>query len=341
MDTLDLTAVRTDLGLDEGQRGWLDALATAGEPPAPLRLPPPRQAAALLAQLGVDPLDVREVVGTLPSPEGQPALWWLLQRSAHLMRRHMGDIDTDLGWPRLPAALGAHGRFFLVYLFLAILDDVQAWHQAHGVDTATSWESLSALALDMRLRRALHGEGGLFEHGWITLPFRACLYALGRLQYTPLRLTEARVRAWVDPTELERIGPGSRPGDPAVGIHIPEAGPMPPEDVDHSLRRARDLFARPAPWGPCRVAVCDSWLLDDQIAAYLPPASNIVRFQRRFTLFPRTEEGDRSVYNFVFHRSEAPASLDELPQRTALERALVTHLRAGGHWRTRTGWLAL
>jgi hypothetical protein len=30
-----------------------------------------------------------------------------------------------------------------------------------------------------------------------------------------------------------------------------------------------------------------------------------------------------------------------LPQRTTLERAIVGHLRAGEHWRNRTGWLAL
>jgi hypothetical protein len=31
-------------------------------------------------------------------------------------------------------------------------------------------------------------------------------------------------------------------------------------------------------------------------------------------------------------------ALDDLPQRTTLERAIVAHLRAGGHWRARTGW---
>ena len=49
----------------------------------------------------------------------------------------------------------------------------------------------------------------------------------------------------------------------------------------------------------------------------------------------RMKEGMR----FVFHRI-APG-IDELPQRTTLERAIVAHLRAGKHWRNRTGWLRI
>ncbi len=48
-------------------------------------------------------------------------------------------------------------------------------------------------------------------------------------------------------------------------------------------------------------------------------------------------DGDADVLRFVFHRI-AP-SVDDLPQRTTLERAIVAHLRAGKHWLDRTGWL--
>jgi hypothetical protein len=34
-----------------------------------------------------------------------------------------------------------------------------------------------------------------------------------------------------------------------------------------------------------------------------------------------------------------PALLDVLPRETTLQRAIVTHLRANGHWYNRTGWL--
>lgn len=64
-----------------------------------------------------------------------------------------------------------------------------------------------------------------------------------------------------------------------------------------------------------------------------------MRFQRRFKLVGDGYDGDADVLRFVFHRI-AP-NIDELPQRTTLERAIVAHLSAGRHWQNRTGWLTL
>ena len=85
--------------------------------------------------------------------------------------------------------------------------------------------------------------------------------------------------------------------------------------------------------------MCYSWLLDDQLAEYLDERSNIIRFQRRFRIVGEGSNGDAEILRFVFKRI-AP-DIDELPQRTKLERAIVAHLRAGRHWRNRTGWLPL
>ena len=62
-----------------------------------------------------------------------------------------------------------------------------------------------------------------------------------------------------------------------------------------------------------------------------------MRFQRRFTVVDGATDDGRDILRFVFDR--VPKSIDELPQRTTLERAIVSHLRGGGHWKTRTGWL--
>src|SRR5207253_659117 len=98
-------------------------------------------------------------------------------------------------------------------------------------------------------------------------------------------------------------------------------------------------FGRHFPETPARIAVCTSWLLDEHLADYLPADSNVVRFGRRFALTGGSE-GDLDILQFVFGRLTMP-DLAELPQRTALERAIVAHWRAGKHWRSRTGWLEL
>ena len=135
------------------------------------------------------------------------------------------------------------------------------------------------------------------------------------------------------------MGEGLRPGDPALGVHIPESGPLTPEACDESLSTAWAFFAEHLPHHTSHVATCTSWLLDDQLADVLPETSNIVRFQSRFRMVPGARDDDDEILRFVFDR--VPASLDELRPETELERAIVRRLRAGGHWRLRTGWLAL
>ncbi|HEX6569829.1 MAG TPA: hypothetical protein VF015_11710, partial [Acidimicrobiales bacterium] len=113
-----------------------------------------------------------------------------------------------------------------------------------------------------------------------------------------------------------------------------------PAAVGRSFVEARAFFGRHFPDDDSASGVCASWLLDPQLRVYLPDDSNILRFQQRF----QVDEGwsyadDASIVEFVFRRSGA--RLDELPRRTTLERAVVDHLGAGGHWETRRGWCAV
>ena len=48
------------------------------------------------------------------------------------------------------------------------------------------------------------------------------------------------------------------------------------------------------------VATCTSWLLDPQWGSVLGEGSNIVGFQRRFTLVGRGQPGESDVFRFVF-----------------------------------------
>ena len=219
------------------------------------------------------------------------------------------------------------GRYFFVYVYLAALADVRRFHLQRGIPDDISWATLSDLGRNLKRDRLLLGDGGLRTSGWLTLHFRGSIYQLGRLQFNRVNIRAAHV------------ADAFREGEPTLGIHIPESGPLTPEACDDSLAQARPFFSRHFPETPTRLAICTSWLLDPQLAEYLAPDSNIVRFGRRFTLVGDGYDGDADVLRFVFHRI-APR-IDDLPQRTTLERAIVAHLRAGKHWRNRTGWVEL
>src|SRR5207237_1385047 len=127
----------------------------------------------------------------------------------------------------------------------------------------------------------------------------------------------------------------------ALDVHVPATGPMSPQLCEASFTAAKNFFARHFPEADHRFATCTSWLLDEQLAEYLPENSNIVQFQRRFELVPGAPveggpDDDAAVLKFVFHRAPTPVrpgDLDGLPQETTLHRAIVAHLRAGRHWR--------
>jgi hypothetical protein len=288
------------------------------------RLPDQTYLPAIFERLAIDERDQEDMLAAWPSPEADPEVWRSLERAYNALTKGMGGF-APLDLPRPAVESTPVGRYFFAYLYLAALADVRRFHAKRGIPDDISWATLSDLGRNLARDRLLLGDGGLRTSEWLTLHFRGSIYELGRLQFNRMGIRAAHV------------ADAFREGDPALGIHIPELGPLTPAACDDAFARAGPFFARHFPETPTRIGICTSWLLDSQLAEYLGPESNIVRFQRRFELAGEGYDGDADVLRFVFHRI-AP-NIDDLPQRTTLERAILAHLRAGRHWRNRTGWL--
>lgn len=330
----ELTAanVRHALQLSAEYDDFLDGLQHAAATPA-APVPASDELAGLLARMGTPARDVDEIVAARPDAERDPELCWMISCARNQLVARLGSYDRMPTWPRLPDRLGAAARYFYVYVFAAATPDVLRFHRAHGVPEEVSWATFADLGDKIGLDRRTHGSGGLRTQAWFKLHFRGVLYSLGRLQFNLLRLPDIPGRPDVD-----GAGPGARAV--GLGVHIPETGPLAPAACDASFARARPFFERTFPALRPRIAICHSWLLDPQLADYLPAGSNVVRFGRRFTLLPTDDApGDATVLEFVFRRIDP--CLDTLPQDTTLQCAIVSHLRAGKHWHARSGWLEL
>ncbi|MEU6849108.1 acyltransferase domain-containing protein [Actinacidiphila alni] len=302
--------------------------AAPPRPPGPARL---REGLDLLA---VPEADREAVVATMPGPATDPERWRALTSCHTALSAPPG---TPVDWPDAPAALGAAGRYFYVHLFLAALPDALAAHRALGVPEDVTRATFADVGEKMRLYRLAHGTGGLDRQVWLLRHFRGTLFRLGRLQFDRARLDAVAYGGTPD-------GGGPADGEPVLEVHIPGDGPLTPEACADSYGRARAFFARHFPAEPYAYATCRSWLLDDQLAAYLPPTSHIIGFQRRHRLFGARPCCDDAVLEFVFHRppgAPGPADPDRLPRDTTLRRAIADHLRAGRHWRLRCGWTPL
>jgi hypothetical protein len=264
-------------------------------------------------------------------------MWWVLERAVNSIRTRVGDTQAVPMMPSLPNRLGAAGRCFWVVAYLASVNAIRAWHARQGISEDISWDTLADLGRHVRLYRQRTSQTGLDTQWWITLHFQGSLYTLGRLQFQMYRLKTgpAGPLFWYDDAPEDDL----RPGDPALGLHIPESGPLTPAACDDSFVYARPFFERHFPEYADAVVTCTSWLLDEQLAEYLPLDSNILQFQHRFRLVPGSRDSDASAFHFVFGRQ--PEAIDELTPRTTLERAMVQHVKDGRHWRLRTGWLRL
>jgi hypothetical protein len=341
-------AVAKALGFDQHERSWAEDLEALGDPPYSVTLPPPAEAGEILQRLGLPELDAAEVVSTLPSPTASPEWWWLLKQSSHALTRAMGNPDISHfsfpSWVGSEQACPLERRCFMAHAFLSVMPHTRAWHHARGIAEDISWASLADLGRHMKIHRCMYGATGVDAAWWVTLSLRAEAFVLGRLQFNWFHLgVGPDVPWWYPPEEAEARGEGFRPGDVCVGVHIPESGPMAPAACDDSFALAKAFFSEHFPLShqKRRLGICWSWLLDDQLADWLPASSNIVGFQRRFELVPGSLESDEGILEFVFRVPDPLDDLDGLPRRTTLERAAVAHLKAGGHWRSRSGWVDL
>jgi hypothetical protein len=287
----------------------------AGDRPS-AALPAKADAPAILDRLGVRPDDAAEIMAGWPdsgSPLWTPELRWLLDRSIALVQADLGGHGWLAPGPELPRERGLAWRHLYVYGYLAMVDVVAGYHRAHGIADAVLWTTLADLGRNLAIDRRMNGEGWPVMQSWLTLHARGGLYELGRLQH--------------------------HRGDTAIGLHIPESGPLTPEAVEASLDEGRAFFPLHFPDEHYTEFSCGSWLLDPQLREYLPEDSNIVRFQRRFELEPYEEpeglDADVEALRFVFRSLSTP--LDQLPRRTVLQRAIVDHLQAGRHWRWHRG----
>lgn len=316
MERLDASTIQSHLGLSDRCTVWLDQIAAPVPPDAP-SLPADEAADAILTSVGVVERDREACLAGRPDPGAHPELWWIL---CHAYREIVTKMGHNLaggwysGWPSLPGGLGIVGQQLYVWVFLASTPEIQRFHRERGIASEVIQASLSTLGNEI----SISGHRGIGATWMLPLVFQGASYRLGRHMF-------------------DRYG-GS------LNVHIPGGESLDPGASQASFDWAREFFPRHFPEDAIETFGCHSWLLDDQWADYLPATSNIMQFQRRFTVDPDdpSDPADNDILLFVFHReSDGPSPsvklLDSLPQDSTLQRAYVAHLRNGGQWWTRNG----
>ena len=131
---------------------------------------------------------------------------------------------------------------------------------------------------------------------------------------------------------LDEWSPFVQPGDPMLGVHISAVDPLDYGECKAAIEQAREFFPKYCPEFHFKGFVCGSWLLDPTLGDFLPPSSNIVRFQSLFNLFPSPGGNDWQTRERVFGNPDLP--LDQVPLKTSLQRIIHDQTLVGHRFRS-------
>ena len=321
-----------DLVRDDHRAALLD-LQHRGLPQVEVEIPPTEELVTRALEVAV-PFDdlnpLLAVADRLRSGPGED----LLRLEVSSLVAAMGRTDPLPTLPVVtPDAVDPPG-YFGVLVALLTVPFARAYHREHGVDRVTSWRTFVDIGRNIAVYRNRHGRPGFDDLDWVSLHLTGQLYDLGRLQVARARLGRTFTRL------MREHGLDADEGEPCLDVHIPRySGPMDITACDRSLARAAEFFPRHFPEESPRYLVCSSWLLDPVLAERLPARSNIAAFQRRFTVARCDEPGDEATMIFVFDDPTRP--LSAYPRSSSLQRAVLEHLEAGGHWHGGRGWRTL
>lgn len=198
-------------------------------------------------------------------------------------------------------------------------------HQESGVVLALSEEGVRYDGEGQVIRR----DDGTSEEAWTASLTIAGEDAVGYPILPEGRALNREVR--LPASEWKRV---LAPGDATLNLHIPAGSPMSHAECGESFRRALEFFPKHFPERQYAAFCCGSWLLNGELEKFLPPNSNMVRFQRECYLFP-IGMGPDSVFYRVF--DGVPEDLTKAPRDTALRRAILDYALSGKKFKPTAG----
>lgn len=158
-----------------------------------------------------------------------------------------------------------------------------------------------------------YNEIGLGEFCWLIYHYTGDLFHIGRLQF-----------------RLEKSLEGVPAGEVAIETHIPQGEPLTKESCLESFEKAKEFFAKIFPNAKPQYFMCDSWLLNPNLAKILKEDSNIVQFMRLWTPIPFVSDHSSQAIERVFGFGFKKEYLKNAPENTGLQRVLKKYLLEGG-----------
>ena len=216
---------------------------------------------------------------------------------------------------QLPAWQEDNGMAQLAVMLSAV-SRTEEYYQQNGIPEDIFFSTMDCFRRFLEETHARTGQWAFDRGFWTWRQTGGLLFRLGTLEF-----------------ECRRAGPGPLPQGleadaPVLGVHIPSDAVLGREELDEAYDMALQilsweslcLFGRP------EAVICNSWLLAPALAGLLPEGSGIRCFAGDYRCFAVDEE-NREFYMWLF---DGCGVLEDLPERTSLQRAVKARLATGG-----------
>lgn len=234
--------------------------------------------------------------------------------------------NREVAKEAVSSGLGSYEAQLLLYLCFSRYLPVH--YAKAGLPEQVCMASLEDLKWKALECHEIYGVWGAFVADWFPGFFTLSRFTLGRLQYEEIPFPEDY--PVTGNLRLKKI-------DVVLNAHIPSAGPLTRESCIDSYRQAvcfwKKYFQKTSP-----AICCFSWLLFPAHETFLPPGSNILRFQQDYDIYTTWQDeafGDlwRITGSMYDGRPE------NLPEDTSLRRAYKGWITAGNIPGGGTGFL--
>lgn len=248
----------------------------------------------------------REVIGMLNSmsPDDLP-LMTDASKALYLNRATAGD-----GLKAMQAALGEDpDGMKLLWVLLEMARETWEGYVQRGISREIFADTMKFVPRFLNTHSQQQGRYAFVWGWWFWRQLSMVEFRIGSLEY---ELVEEN-------------------GHREISLHIPSDADMSSAAIDASFAAFRAFLGQQyldwqqAPW------VCDSWMMSPALPQLLPEGSNVLAFQRRFTV-ESVNEDSLGVLDWVFPPHKEVS--DALPEDTSLQRRMKAWLLEG----KKVGW---
>lgn len=203
--------------------------------------------------------------------------------------------------------------FFPICVLAYLAPYALSKNEAKGISKEITVKTLKDINVWIDNYFIKNNELGLGEFSWLIYHYTGDLFHLGRLQF-----------------RIEKSLHGIPECEYAIETHIPQGEALTEEKCLQAFVEAKEFFKKYFPETQVKYFMCDSWLLNPNLAKILKSESNVVKFMKLWTPIPFVSDNSSQAIQRVFGFNYNKNNLKDAPENTSLQKALKEFLLQGG-----------